>query len=203
MAAQVMTRLPEKDVIDRKTIDMVVDQLVENRLDLAMALFDAAGIAPPAARWQPAPADLDHAALRFLLAHWQGLAEPGALPLYSRIDAIALKPALGYIMLLDVLDDGWDYRYRVYGSEIARLARRDYTGLRTSELNVGAVVPMFYIAGYRAVSRRRIPLYTRNQTPPEVSTHSWSRLILPLVDAEDRIVRFLVGNVPGPWRAAS
>jgi hypothetical protein len=103
-------------------------------------------------------------------------------------------------MILDVLENGWDYRYRLYGSEIAQRAKRDYTGLRTSELKVVSPIPNFYIACYRAVLVRPEPLMTRNQAPSEVATTSWTRLVLPLRGPEDDIARFLVGNVPGVWR---
>src|SRR3546814_18454171 len=72
-----------------------------------------------------------------------------------------MRPALGHIMLLDVLDGGADYRYRVYGSEIAQRAGFDMTGKCTSELPTGSLASLFFIAVYQAVLLRPQPVYPR------------------------------------------
>ena len=58
-------------------------------------------------------------------------------------------------MILDVLEDGWDYRYRCYGRKTAQVAEFDMTGKRTSEITTASYIPIFSIAGYRAAISRR------------------------------------------------
>jgi len=106
-------------------------------------------------------------------------------------------------MLLDVLDEGWDYRYRIYGSEIARRHGRDLTGKRTSDIARTAYTGIFYIAGYRAVLARRAPLFSVSSSPNYVAAVDWWRLALPLAGTDGTITRLLVGNMPGDWRAAT
>ncbi len=188
--------------MDRHLIEeMTASALLGDEAAIARR-FAENGLDPPLLRWQPAQRDLAIRELVFLREFWDSVRGPAQeLPHPERIDPFALKPALGYIMLLEVLDDGWDYQYRLYGSKIAEFAKRDYTGLRTSELLV-PWISMFYIAMYRAVLRRRDCLYTENAPPPDVATTRWHRLILPFGE-DGRITRLLVGNVPGPWRSTS
>ncbi len=111
-----------------------------------------------------------------------------------------MRAALGYVMLLDVEDDAWDYRYRVYGTAIAQRSGFDATGRLLSEL---ALRPLeqFFIASYRACVLQSGYMFSRHVPPPRVHTTSWDRIILPLEDGEGVINRLLVGNVPGTWNA--
>jgi hypothetical protein len=186
---------------DRALIETFTRGVLTDDPEAIVPHFMAHDIQPPTFRWNPAPGSLGEAALEVLLRWWQSKRPAGGgLPRVDAVDPIELKDALGYLMILDVLDDGWDYRYRLYGTEIARNAKRDYTGQKTSDLNVILPIPAFYIGCYRAVLTRPEPLTTHNQPPTEVATVSWTRLVLPLAGRDGKIARFLVGNVPGSWR---
>src|SRR5260370_1292126 len=97
------------------------DQTLRNG-NLAVAHPAAADGAPPGLAWNPAAEQFDGAWLLFLPAYWQALAETGELPHLKQIDPIALRPALGYVMLLDPVKGGGDFRYRLYGSQIASVS---------------------------------------------------------------------------------
>src|SRR3546814_16038514 len=84
--------------------------------------------------------DLPTPQLSFLLRYWLGLQDSDGRVAPDRIDPMQMRPALGHIMLLDVLDGGADYRYRVYGSEIAQRAGFDMTGKCPSELPTGSQI---------------------------------------------------------------
>ena len=137
--------------------------------------------------------------LAFLLDYWRdlGKAQEDGLPLASQVDGIDLVPALGNIMLLDVEREGLDARYRLYGTKVADKAGRDWTGWLVSEMNRVTRTPaaLLYRAGYLAVYRRLMPLFTEHNSPPWVAAEAWRRLILPLTDDEGRCTRLLVGNV--------
>jgi hypothetical protein len=185
---------------DRAVIDALTEAILAERAEALVPHFEPLGLRPPSFRWNPSDGNLFEAPLKVLHGWWKRQRPRGAIPSIDAVDPAALRDALGYLMILDVLDNGWDYRYRLYGTEIAKRAKRDYTGLRTSELKVVSPIPTFYIACYRAVLVRPQPLMTRNQAPSDVATTSWTRLVLPLRGPEDSIARFLVGNVPGEWR---
>ena len=188
--------------MDRAVIETMTASALSGDYDPIHRMFAVNGLERPVIHWQPAAAELKLPELVYLRSFWDQIADPSAaLPDPARIDPFVLKPALGNIMLLDVLDEGWDYRYRLYGSRIAEFAKRDYTGLRTSELQAGPWISMFYIAMYRAVLQRPVLLYTENVPPAGVPTTRWHRLILPF-GKEGSITRLLVGNVAGHWRKA-
>lgn len=190
--------------MERALISILAEEIADPRdtprLDEYFAQNDAP---PPRLAWNPGEAEVPAGPLRFLRGFWHERCADGALPRYDAVEPFALKPALGYVMLLDVLDDGWDYRYRVYGSEIAQRFGRDLTGKRTSDIAKTAYTGIFYLAGYRALIRRREALFTVSSSPNYVAAVDWSRLCLPLVDETGAIARILVGNVPGDWRPAT
>lgn len=137
--------------------------------------------------------------LDFLLDYWRGLgaAQKDGVPLACWVDGIDLVPALGNIMLLDVQREGFDARYRLYGTKVASKAGRDWTGWLVSEMGRVTRTPaaLLYRAGYLAVYRRMMPLFTEHNSPPWVAAEAWRRLILPLADDQGRCTRLLVGNV--------
>ncbi|PJK30947.1 hypothetical protein CVT23_03530 [Minwuia thermotolerans] len=170
------------------------DQLGLNRL------FADEGLEPPLITWSPATNELPAAPLRFLNDYWRGLPKTGGLPQARAVDPLAMKPALGYIMLLDVLDGGADFRYRVYGSRIAQHSGFDMTGKKTSEIGSSNYVSVFFLCMYRAAMIRREAVYTRHNPAAHVSVRTWDRLLLPLAGDEGLVQRILAGNVAGDWR---
>lgn len=150
--------------------------------------------------WRPEIPQLAQEQLQFLLRYWQGLIGEDDTVAASRIDPLDMWPALGFVMLLDVVDGGRDFRFRVYGSAIAQSADFDVTGKLMSETPLQGVVMDFFYAVYRAVMIRPEPLYTEHEPPAEIGVKRWHRLMLPLAGEDQRVCRVLVGNVPGEWR---
>ncbi len=149
--------------------------------------------------WNPAESDLLDDRLVLLLNRWNQLRGDALMPPVVAIDPVELAPALGYIMLLDVVEDCYDCRYRLYGTGISAHAGRDWTGALVSEMNrrTGTNVALFYRAGYRAIYRRPTPMYTWHRSPRWITAASWRRLILPFAGPDGAVARFLVGNIPG------
>ncbi len=159
-------------------------------------LFLDAGQQPPTVVWEPATADLPRDGLQFLLSHWRGLAEDGALPQIRSLDPIDLRPALGNIILMDVKDDGRDFRYRLFGSAIALIGGGDKTG--RSVIDFSGVAAHFYYVVYRAALIRRCPIYTHHHPTDMSNFRRWHRLVLPFADDSGSIVRYLVGCYADP-----
>ncbi len=154
-------------------------------------------------RFVDLPNDLSDPVLSFLLEYWSGLSEAGgSAPLRDRIDVLEMRPAIGMILLLDVERDGFDARYRVYGTRVAAHGGRDWTGQTVSEMNAATRTPMslMYRACYRCVYLTGRPTYTEHDSPLRLAVQGWRRLVLPLFDAEARCSAFLVGTVPVPAR---
>lgn len=185
------------NLLDQTIIDAMRDGLLAGDLGPLAAPFLRHGLRPPVARWNPRAEDLPTAQLPFVLAYWHSLRNAAGHVAPEHIDPFALKPALGYILLIDVLEGGEDFRYRLYGSEIARVAGFDMTGKRTSQMVTGSLASTFYIAGYRALLRRPEPLFTWHEMPMQITINNWDRIVLPLTDSDGRISRILTCNMPG------
>ena len=157
-------------------------------------LFRQDGAAKPEIIWHPSENDLEIPVHIEMLRYWQRIGGNGAIPTADRIDPLDMKFALGYLMLIDVLDGGGDFSYRLYGSSIALHYGHDMTGRRASEFpdRIGA----FFRAVYRASMIRRSTVYTAHEPPRQVFVKLWRRLVLPLAGANGDVIRFLVCNIP-------
>lgn len=183
--------------LDQTALDTMRDGLLTGNLGPLAAPFLKHGLRPPVVRWNPVAADLPTKQLPFVLNHWLGLRAANGRVTPEQIDPFALRPALGYILLIDVLDGGADFYYRLYGSEIARVAGFDMTGKRTSQMVTGSLASTFYIAGYRALLQRPEPLFTWHEMPMQITINNWDRIVLPLTGTDGRITRILTCNMPG------
>lgn len=159
--------------------------------------FITKGGAAPDIVWNPPVDRLGAPQLRFLLRYWTDLAGARAMPGAKEIDALEMRPALGYINLLDVVEGGEDFRYRVFGSVIAAVAGYDMTGRLVSALKTAPYMAEFALANYRAVVQRGEPLLTEHRPPPStMPTVTWHGLVLPLAGQDGAVARLLIGNVP-------
>jgi PAS domain len=159
--------------------------------------FMAKGGAAPDFVWVPPVDRLSAPQLRFLLRYWSELAGARDMPKARDIDALEMRPALGYINLLDAIEGGADFRYRVFGSIIAAVVGYDMTGRQVSALKTAPYMAEFALAAGRAVIQRREPLLTEHRPPASaVPTVAWHGLILPLAGEDGAVARLLIGNVP-------
>lgn len=147
--------------------------------------------------WSPDASTLSVPELAFLHEYWLGLPKAGSLARYDAVDPLAMRPALGNVMLLEADDEVLDFRYRLYGSRIAERAGFDLTGKFTRDVPTHPAIGVLFRVCYAACARRQMPLFTRHVPPTSVGVVYWSRIILPLADATGAARHFLVGNVPG------
>ena len=137
--------------------------------------------------------------LAFLFDYWRSIAgRDGGKPHHRHIDVLDMVPAIRNLMLLDVQRDGFDARYRVYGTGIAEFGGKDWTGFSVSQMNAATRTPLslMYRACYRAVYLAQRPLFTEHTSPIWLAAKAWRRLILPLFDDDGDCARFLVGSIP-------
>ena len=167
--------------------------LIDGDLAPIDAVFASHGATPPEIAWQPVAAQLSPAPLRFLAAHWAQLPRRADLPHVRQIDALQLGPALGCIMLLDAIDGGRDFRYRLYGTIVTRISRFDMTGRLLSQHPASSYVAEFGLAASRAALQRRQALYTARAPVGAEETATWHRLALPLIDDTGAVVRLIAG----------
>lgn len=171
------------------------DDIADSSIDRIRALFRSHGSDITACDWDP-----DAAAMPPLLAElyrcWRDLAPPGGLPHLSQITPMAVRPALGYVSLLDPVDGGTEFRYRLYGSAMAAISGFDLTGKLQSEAPVSAHLREFVIAIDRAVYRTGRPFYSCHRPGNARRVAAWHRLSLPLVNDQGAVARLLAVNLP-------
>jgi hypothetical protein len=176
--------------VDRWTQQICCDQ--HNDIE---RVFLAHTARRPTIVWSPTSPSIAAPQLRFLLEYWTGLAAHGP-PNRRAIDPLDMRPALGYVILVDAVDGGRDFRFRLYGSSIALISHMEMTGRLMSEQRVSGYVGEFTLASNRAVVVRRLPLYTERTPAVAERTTCWQRIVLPLVDDAGAVSRLLVGTVP-------
>jgi hypothetical protein len=183
--------------VDDSGVAAMTHDIVNGTSAALAPLFAKANLPCPLVHWDPWGGTLPTPGLRFLLQHWLALRGTRSMPSVEQVDALDMGPALGNILVLDVLDGGEDFRFRVYGAALATTVGLDWTNHTISQMRqrLPGVGPAFYLAGYRAALQRRQPLYTVNQANLTFEHRRWARLILPLSNVGGtEIVRFLVGN---------
>ncbi|MDP6389287.1 MAG: PAS domain-containing protein [Alphaproteobacteria bacterium] len=176
-------------------LDRLAQHIAEEDYVQLDELFTRVDKPPPDLTWDPAADTIPDRRLVLLLDYWRSLRVNGQdIPSAGAIDPLAMKFALGYLLLSDVVRGGDDYRYRVYGSTVAALSGSDLTGRHASDFGDGR--SLFYISTYKAILLRRQPLYVRFDAISVAEVESWWRLVLPLAGADGEIVRFLSVMVP-------
>lgn len=173
--------------------------LADKRPELE-AYFAAKGARLEIMQWSPTVADIMAEPIRFLVEYWNGLRGAATMPPAEAVSPFDLKPALGHMVLIDVLDQGWDGRFRLYGSKVAETYGRDMTGRCVSEIDGGNYISLFFRALYRVAWLRQASFFSLHYPPPHVTVESWQRLALPLGGPDGSVIRFLVCNIAGRWR---
>lgn len=181
-------------------MEQLVADMLDDRLTVLKDYFTAHQARLGTLVWYPTVADTDHPAMRFLIEYWHQLRGDAELPNAGDVSPFELKPALGHLILIDVLDDGWNGRFRLYGTRVAENYGRDMTGQFLSDIDGGNYVSVFFRALYRTAYLRRAPHYSVHFPPPHVAVESWQRLALPLAGPDGRVSRFLACNIAGAWR---
>jgi len=171
-------------------------RLSDGETECCNALMTELGSPPPLVSWNPDPRDLSSTALRHVAEWWQEMAAvAGGPPDPDVVDPLMLRPALGSISLLDVLDGGQDFRLRLHGSDIATTLGMDMTGMKVGEMTVPFMA--FLIVTYRAQVLRPEPLLLRYTPAMQFFLSAWWRIGLPLM-RDGEVVRLLVAMERAP-----
>ncbi len=137
------------------------------------------------------PSQLSAPRLRQAFAYWQGKRAGRAMPSRRDIDPVEMPQLLPYVMLIDVLPEPLDFRYRLIGTEVRAIVARDYTGLRFSEVP-GKGKDSVVWGNCEEVVRRKAPL---SRSPPYVGPEPHltrcENVLLPLSE-DDREVSMIL-----------
>jgi hypothetical protein len=118
-----------------------------------------------------------------LVDYWQQKRRGRMVPARSDIDPMELRPHLPHIFMMDVLDGGLDFRFRLVGTSIVQGLGHDNTGKTLSELygDRPDVLRKILARFILAVQERR-PIFARGNIwwLPDRSFHRYAIGLLPL-----------------------
>lgn len=135
---------------------------------------------------------LSEPALR-LLALWESKRRGARLPAEGDFTPAEMTPWLAWLVLLDVLADPPDFRYRRTGALIVSTTGHDMSGKRLSEMPVPAEVLAMFMAEHRAAVDTRSPRHDvhRMVNPKRGEPIAFERLLLPLSEDGENVTALL------------
>jgi hypothetical protein len=141
-----------------------------------------------------AATDIADARLRSLFELWDERRDGMPMPNRASIDVLELKAWLGNLLLIDVVEGGRDFRYRVYGSTLAQYYGRDLTGKTLAEAR--AETRELVRQEYRTVTTEGRPLLVLRNRQVRHRQARVAKLILPLTCDGLSVGMLLVGAYP-------
>jgi hypothetical protein len=138
------------------------------------------------ARERIPPETVERPRLREVLDYWNLLRGDRQMPRREAFDPMKVKRSLGLISITEVLRGGEDFRYILYGSEIARVQDRDFTGNLVSELPPPEF-GRFVQSHLREVVAEGIPTAYRIRVISDRMSIDYWRLLLPFCDEAGKL----------------
>lgn len=138
-----------------------------------------------AAQTEIDPERLEHPVLAAVKAYWDAKRGSRRMPSRAEIDPIDLKDHLGWMLLLDVIDDCTDFRFRLIGTKVTRYFFADTTGKTASEAfaRFGDAAVSGVLAVYRKTARDCVPVRAWGDAGwLGQAFHDFDALYLPLSD---------------------
>jgi hypothetical protein len=133
--------------------------------------------------------------LRSLYALWESRRRGRRVPARQDIDVLELRPWLGWLTVMDMVDDGADFIYRIFGTSQAAQIGIDLTGRHASTC---PAVTQSFLNRLREAGRTARPIFGVRVI--EVSArgyaYRWQRLILPLTRQTEAIDTFMILAAP-------
>lgn len=175
-------------------LDRLTRELARSNLDGLSKLFTSAGARTPRIVWSPSEQEFRHPLIsRFAHICGEHLKTDGRIRIgdfdLTRFDAIR-----NWVMTLDVIDPAGEFAFGHFGQDIAKNYGSDMTGRPLSAL--APHIGLFYTALYRAACLRKEPFFSEHEPPRQIFVQSWLRLIVPVFDRTDTVVKFVALNYP-------
>jgi hypothetical protein len=130
---------------------------------------------------------------------WEAKRGAAAMPSRREFTVEELAPWLGHLMLVDAIEGGRDFVYRVFGTRIADFLGHDLTGKRLSTL----APQVQHVVGeeYRGALVARRPRYVIGSPFLWRRVTIVARAILPLSHTGSTVDQLLIGFYPRGTRA--
>lgn len=127
--------------------------------------------------------------------YWESCRGTRAMPARADIDPVDIPKLLPHIGLIDVLDGGQRFYYRLVGTNMNRVFGTDFTGTYLFERKSGSYAYFLQDLYRRAVSGPSA-VFSETDFGYEDRRHLWiERLVLPLSDDGRQVNMLLFSNV--------
>lgn len=152
--------------------------------------------------------ELDPRLARFY-AYWRGARHGKEMPARSDIDPLDIPSGLlPNLFLVEVVDGGRRFKFRLVGSESTLAAGRSLTGLHVDEVNPNRAYGEYVSNLYRrAISRRRPVISVSNFGLPSQEHRVTQRIMCPLSPDGEHVTMIVCYQVfdvpPRNWRRVS
>ena len=138
------------------------------------------------------PDSLREPMLRQLCSYWIRQCGGRTMPRRCDLDPVEMSFALGNLILVDVERDPPVFRFRLYGTNVARYFGDDLTGRTTSVFDDGLRDAIE--EPYRRAVDEKKPFYCEHLYEDRKRTIRATNLLLPLSDDNDLVNMILVGH---------
>jgi hypothetical protein len=140
------------------------------------------------------PIEIKDPTLNAVFSYWDAKRGSRRMPSRSDINPVEMREHLGWIMMVEVLDDMADFRYRLIGTKVTRYFVENATGRTVGDAfeRFGAGAVKGIQAVYRKVARDRIPVRAHGDANWLISEDAdakdyphFDSLMLPLSDDDE------------------
>lgn len=142
----------------------------------------------------PSVVKIQHPKLIALHDHWQARMRENSFPYRSDFNPFELRPFLGHLLILEIVDEFDESRYRLFGSILADYLQVDLTGKRLKDISLKQSRSIFL--EYRNLLIENSPLAVFNQALVEGNLTRYEKLMLPLSSDEKPIAMILAAIYP-------
>ena len=126
------------------------------------------------------PSMLNSPRLREAYSYWDAKRQTKLMPSRSDLDPVEIPRLLPYVILIDVMREPLDFRYRLVGTQACVIMRRDLTGQIFSEIPGNGQASALW-RGCEAVVSSKAPMcWQFSYLGPERSLRDCERVLLPL-----------------------
>ena len=133
------------------------------------------------------PDSLTSSVTREAWRYWHALRGERPIPARSDFDPASITGILPHVMLIEVLNDPIDFRYRLIGTYVDERLRERYTGRRAREFADKGPGSRLWEQLCRVVEERRPVVSRLRYTGPDDRFKAAEEVMLPLTDDRDRI----------------
>lgn len=132
--------------------------------------------------------------LRALFGYWREKRGDRAMPARADLDPLEIPTLLPIVGLVDVLDGGARFRYRLVGTEIVEVDGHDPTGRFLDEAPPDSGYADYLIGLFREVTRERRPLYGESDFRGQGRIERRVRRLLMPLSCDGRSVDMIFGG---------